>query len=459
MLSNALAYAREHAQMFLASLTELLAIPSVSMEPEHAADMVHAAEWLADYLQRIGMSEVDLLPSDGRPLLYAAWQRAGPDAPTLLLYGHYDVQPVDPLAEWRTPPFTPTRLGDDLFARGASDDKGQTFACIAALEAYLQSAGRLPINVKLIIEGEEEVSSTFLRRFVVEQSARLACDAVLLVDSSMLSPTLPLVMYGARGNCYMEIEVVGPATDLHSGAFGGAVENPFNVLARLLAGLQDAQTRRVLVDGFYDAVHPLQPEEQTLLAGLPLNEAALLHMTGAPALAGETGYSAIERATVRPTLDIHGISGGFTGPGKKTVIPARASAKFSMRLVPDQDPLVIARLVEEHLRCQTPPTVTLTVKTLSASRPAVVDYRLPLMQTVAQAYQAAFGAAPALMRGGGTLPIMADFQDALAAPLALIGFGLPDDNLHAPNEKLHLPCFYHGIEMMVHCLAQLATDA
>lgn len=453
--SAVIARLRDRQQAHLAALCDFLAIPSVSMDPAHTADMAMAAHWLADRLRDAGMSRTEIIPTSGHPMVFSEWLDAGPVAPTLLIYGHYDVQPADPVDAWRTPPFAPTTRDGNLYARGASDDKGQVMAAVAALEAWLHTAGRLPINVKLLIEGEEETSSVGLRHFVHSETDRLQCDAVLMVDSSMLTPQHPLILYGTRGNCYLEVTVRGPASDLHSGTFGGAVENPFNVLARLLASLQDGATRRVQVPGFYDQVRAVDDAERRLMTSLPLSDAVLLAMTGAPALAGEAGFSAIERASIRPTLDIHGISGGFTGPGKKTVIPAQASAKLSMRLVPYQDPQDIAQCVTVFLQSQAPPTVSLDVRILSASRPVLVDYRAPAIQAASQAFELAFGAPAAFMIGGGTLPIAADFQDALGAPLVITGFGLPDDNMHAPNEKLNLSCFFRGSEMIAHYLATL----
>jgi acetylornithine deacetylase/succinyl-diaminopimelate desuccinylase-like protein len=357
-LHAVISHLRTQQQSLLDALHAILSIPSVSMDPAHTADMTTAAQWLADYLRRIGMDHTAIIADDGHPMVISEWLGAGNTAPTLLIYGHYDVQPADPADAWYTPPFVPTVRNNAMYARGASDDKGQVMAAIAALEAWLHVTGRLPVNVRLIIEGEEETSSVALRRFVRTQPERLQCDAVMIIDSTMLTPQQPLILYGTRGNCYLEVTVRGPAGDLHSGTFGGAVENPFNVLVRLLAALQDGATRRVRVPGFYDRVRAVDDTERRLLASLPLDDAALLRMTGVPALAGEAGFSTIERASIRPTLDIHGIGGGFTGPGKKTVIPAQATAKISMRLVPYQAPHEIARFVTRFLQEQAPPTVT-----------------------------------------------------------------------------------------------------
>jgi acetylornithine deacetylase/succinyl-diaminopimelate desuccinylase-like protein len=456
MIDDALAHAREHQGEYLASLRELLTIPSISSLPERAPDMERAAGWLAEHLRRTGLEGVDLLPTDGCPVVYGEWLGAGPGAPVLLAYGHYDVQPVDPLEEWLTPPFEPSIRGDRLFARGASDDKGQLFVVLSAIDAYLKTAGRLPLNVKVILEGEEEIASPHMAAFIREHRGRLAAEAVLISDGGILTPDLPLISHGVRGMAYMEVEVRGPATDLHSGTYGGAVDNPFNVLVRLLARLQDAETGRVTIPGFYDRVRPLDEEEQGLLAQVPMDDEVIRRLTGAPALAGEVGYSALERTTVRPTLDIHGLAGGFSGAGKKTVIPARALAKVSMRLVPDQDPEEIARLFIQYLESLVPPTVELTVRTLGTARPAYVDYKAPAIRAAHRAYELGFGRSPVYMRGGGSLPIVSDLQDVLGVPVVMMGFGLPDDNAHAPNEWFHLPTFYRGIGSLIHYYDLLA---
>jgi acetylornithine deacetylase/succinyl-diaminopimelate desuccinylase-like protein len=456
MIDDALAYIRSHRRQTLEALLALLRFPSVSTLPEHTPDMEAAAAWLAAHLDRAGLQGVELLPTAGRPVVYGEWLGAGADAPTLLAYGHYDVQPADPLDEWRTAPFEPAVRGENLYARGASDDKGQLMAVVAAAAAYLQSAGRLPLNLKVMLEGEEEISSPNMPAFIRAQRERLAADAVLICDGNILSPELPMISHGVRGMAYMEVEVRGPATDLHSGTFGGVVDNPFNVLVRLLAQLQDAETGRVTIPGFYDRVRPIDDEERRLLAQVPIGEEQARQLTGVSVLGGgEKDYSHLERVSLRPTLDIHGLPGGFTSAGKKTVIPARALAKVSMRLVPDQDPLEIAALFGRHLESLAPPSVTLQVRTLGTARPAFCDFRRPAIRAADRAFTLAFGRAPVYMRGGGSLPIVADLQDTLGAPVVLMGLGLPDDNAHAPNEKIHLPTLYRGMEALVHYLALL----
>ena len=456
MLSTALQYTHSRQEQHLTRLCDWLRIPSVSTLPQHTADVRAAAEWAAEALRAMGMPRVEVAETGGHPVVYA--ERLGEAAPTLLIYGHFDVQPVDPLSEWRTPPFEPQVVGQDLFGRGTADDKGQLYAVLAALEAYLQTSQSLPVNVKLLLEGEEEMLSPNLAPYLRAHRQELLADAVLICDQEMLDPQLPVIMYGVRGNAYFEVEVRGPARDLHSGTFGGGVDNPFNVLTRLLAALQDGQTRRVNVPGFYDRVRPLEAEERALIAHLPISDPLGLQLTGSPALAGEQGYSLAERVGSRPTLDIHGIAGGFTDAGAKTVIPSRASAKFSTRLVPDQSPVEITALIEAYLRSLAPPTVTLDMRLHGTARPVLIDYHAPAIQAAAQAYQRGIGASPVYMRGGGSLPIVWDMINLLSQPsqpeipVVMMGFGLPDDNTHAPNEKLHLPNFYRGIETIIHYL-------
>ncbi|MGQ9598326.1 MAG: dipeptidase [Anaerolineae bacterium] len=457
MLHKALTYMRDHRPEFLNSLCDLLRIPSISTLPEYRPAIERAASWLVGYLQQVGMTRVELIQTQSHPIVYGEWLDAEAGIPTLLAYGHYDVQPVDPLDEWLTPPFEPVLREGDLFARGASDDKGQLLTILAAAEAYLKGSSRLPINLKVVIEGEEEVLGPSMDRTLRQYADMLAADAVLICDEALLDPQTPLIVYGVRGNVYLEVEVRGPARDLHSGTFGGVVDNPFNVLVRLLAEVQDPETRRMRIPGFYDQVRPLQDEERALLARVPIGEEAARHLTGAPALAGEEGYTVLERASARPTFDIHGMPGGFVGPGHKTVIPARASAKLSMRLVPDQEPEEIAERFEAYLRSLVPSTVQLEVRRLGAARPAVVDYHAPAVQAMAQALKKGFGAFPLYIRGGGSLPIVRSFQEVLGVPVILIGFGLPDDNTHAPNEKYHLPNFYRGIEALIHYFSILGT--
>jgi len=461
MLERARDYARANRTAHLDALCDWLRIPSVSTLPEHATDVRRAAEWAVERLRAMGMLRAEMTETAGHPIVTAEW--LGAQASTLLVYGHFDVQPVDPIDEWAHPPFEPHLEGDSLYGRGASDDKGQAFAVLAAIESFLKSAGRLPVNVKVLLEGEEEITSPHLAAYVRDHATELRSDAILIADQEMLDPQHPVVMYGVRGNLYVEIEVRGPASDLHSGTYGGAVDNPFNVLARLLAGLQDGATRRVLIPGFYDTVRPLSDEERALIAQAPITDEVGLYLTGEPALGGEAGYSLAERISVRPTLEVHGVAGGFTGAGSKTVIPAKAVAKVSMRLVPDQEPHEIAQRLEAYLQRLAPPTVTCELRVLGTARPAQTDFRAPAAQAAALAYERGFGHKPVYLCGGGSLPIVRDMIDSLsppsgAIPIVMIGFGLPDDRTHAPNEKLHLPNFYQGIETVIHYLDILASQ-
>jgi acetylornithine deacetylase/succinyl-diaminopimelate desuccinylase-like protein len=456
MLEKALSYARANYANFLSQLQDWLRIQSISTLPEHKDDVRRAAQFAADKLSAMGFSRVDIDATPGHPIVYSEWNKLS--APTLLIYGHFDVQPVDPLDKWTRPPFEPVVESDNLYARGASDDKGQAFAVFAALESYLKTSGALPVNVKVLLEGEEEIISPSLFPYLRDNAQKLSADAILIADQDMLDPKVPVVMWGVRGNLYAEIEVCGPLHDLHSGTFGGSVDNPFNVLIRLLGKLQDGETRKILIPGFYDKVQELTNEERTLIAQAPINDEVGLHLTGVSALGGETGYPLAERVSVRPTFEVHGIAGGFTGEGMKTVIPSKATAKVSMRLVPDQSPDEVAASLEAYLRKLCPPTVRLDFHILGKAEPVKIDYQSPAVQAAAKAYELGFGAPPVFLRGGGSLPIVHAMIDELSQPgkgdipVVMIGFGLPDDRTHAPNEKFHLPNFYKGIETVIHYL-------
>jgi acetylornithine deacetylase/succinyl-diaminopimelate desuccinylase-like protein len=449
MQNQALVYAKNNSANALTALQELLRIPSVSALPEHRADMQKTAQWLADKCTEIGLQNAQILPTGSHPVVYADWLQAGPQAPTLLIYGHYDVQPVDPLDEWETPPFEPTVKGDDLFCRGASDNKGQFFAHLMAAAAYLQSSGALPLNIKFMLEGEEELGSPHLGDFVQQHQTLLQADAALISDTPILDPQTPVIVTGVRGLAYSEIFMRGSKHDLHSGSYGGVVENPLNAMVKVLAALHDSDGR-VTVPGFYDDVQTLTPAERSVINNGAITDETVLTETGAPALWGEDGYSAAERIGVRPTLDIHGIKGGFIGNGQKTVIPAAASVKVSMRLVPHQNSQKIARQFEEYIYKLAPDTMETTVQALSGADSAVVDLSSMAIEAAAQAYQQGFGRKPLYVREGGTLPIVAMFGQILHTPVVMMGFGLPDDRLHAPNEKFHLPNFYRGIETAIH---------
>lgn len=460
MLDPALQYARANRQLHLSGLCDWLRIPSISTQPEHAPDVRHAAEFAAEYLREMGMNKVEIRETDGHPVVYAEWtnlQTATVSLPTLLIYGHFDVQPTDPDEEWTRSPFEPIIEGENLFARGASDDKGQAFAVLAAMESYFKTSARLPVNVKVLLEGEEEVTSPNLFPYIRSHADELAADAILIADQDMLDPQHPIIMWGVRGNLYTEIEVRSPAHDLHSGTFGGSVDNPFNVLVRLLAQLQDGATRRILIPNFYDRVEELNDEERTLISQAPINDEVGLYLTGAPALGGEAGYPLAERVSVRPTLEIHGIAGGFTGEGSKTVIPAKATAKVSMRLVPKQDPDEIFESLKSFLESICPKTVNLDVRAIGKAHAVKTDYKSPEVQAAAAAYEKGFGHKPIYLRGGGSLPIVDEMIKVMSRPdrdipVVMIGFGLPDDRTHAPNEKFYIPNFHHGTETVIHFL-------
>jgi acetylornithine deacetylase/succinyl-diaminopimelate desuccinylase-like protein len=457
MTQSPFSFAEAHRADTLNRLIELLRIPSISTMPEHRSDLDRAANWLAAHMRALGFERTEVIPTGGPPIAYGEWLKAGPNAPTLLIYGHYDVQPTDPDDEWLSPPFEPVVRDNNLYGRGTSDDKGQLYIHLAAVEAFLRTQGALPINLKLFAEGEEEIGSPHLGAFVQQNVDRLACDAVLISDTGFLDARTPAIVYGVRGLLYMEVEIQGPKADLHSGTYGGVAHNPLQVTADMLAALHDAQGR-VAIPGFYDKVRPLSERERAEMRHIPLDEEMLCKEIGAPALwSGEAGYTALERTGARPTLEIHGIRGGFVAEGQKTVIPAKALAKVSMRLVPDQEPLEIARLFIQRIRELTPPTVKVEVRTMSYSDPAMVEPDSPAVQVAVQAYRQAFGAEPVFLRMGGTIPVVPMLDKLLQVPVILMGFGLPDDNLHSPNEKFSLDCFYRGITTSIHFMHGLAA--
>jgi acetylornithine deacetylase/succinyl-diaminopimelate desuccinylase-like protein len=452
-LHAALGYARVHAERALADLVDWLAIPSESADPARAGDVRAGAGWLAGHLREGGFAEVAVLETPGHPAVYGRAPAGDPHAPTLLLYGHYDVQPVDPVREWTSPPYRPVLREGNLYARGATDDKGQLFALVTGVCAYLRAGQPLPVHVVVLAEGEEEVSSPHLGWLLERERRRLACDAVVLADQPMFDRRTPLVLYGVRGSAYLQLDVRGPAVDLHSGTFGGAVDNPASVLARILAALQDGRTRRVLVPGFYDAVRELDPAERAELAAAPVTDELALALTGAPALAGEQGYPLAERIATRPTFEVHGLLAGHTSDdGKKTVVPARAMAKVSWRLVPDQDPDDIIAKVRGYLDELTPPTVRLSVRVLGRSHPAVMGRDSAVNRAVARAYRDAMGADPRYLRGGGSEPAVWQLQRVLGVPVCMIGFGLPTDNAHAPDEHLAVDLFHQGVQVSARLL-------
>lgn len=443
---------------YLEELKEYLRIPSVSTDPEHKADVLRCSEFLLGKLEAAGL-EAESIEIDGNPLIYGEWTKAE-GKPTVLFYGHYDVQPADPIEEWRNPPFEPTEEGDLLVCRGATDDKGQSFTHVKAVEALLETRGELPVNVKFLVEGEEEIGGHGIENFVIEDAGkRLACDAVVVSDTALFAPGQPSLLYGLKGLAYMEIKVTGPEGDLHSGTFGGAVANPGNALCQIIARLQDPKTGKILIPGFYDDALPLESWEREEFAKLPFDEADYMAELGVRELFGEEGYSTLERAWTRPTCDVNGIYGGYQGEGAKTVIPAWAGAKVSMRLVPNQDPAKIARLFSDYVKKIAPPGVEVEVSDLHGAEPVLVDIQGPIADAAMDAQEQVWGARPVRIREGGSIPIVATFSKVLQVPVLLIGHGLPDDRLHAPNEKFNISHFYKGIRTIVRLLDEVGETA
>ncbi len=444
-------YYRRHQTEFLEGLKAFLRIPSISTLPEHAADVRRAAIFVRDALAAAGLEQAALIEGPGHPLVYAEWLGA-PGKPTILIYGHYDVQPPDPLEEWKSPPFEPEIRNDNLYARGASDDKGQTWLLIKAVEGMLKERGRLPVNVRFLIEGEEESGGGHIAAYVAGRPPNLAADAVLIADTEMFAPGLPTICVGLRGIVYAEIEVQAAGHDLHSGVYGGVAPNPIQATAEILCALKDREGR-IRIPGFYDRVRPPSPQEKEAWERLPFDEQEYREKElGAAELVGEPGYSVFERLWARPTFEVHGIRGGFTGEGAKTVIPARALAKVSMRLVADQRPEEAAAQFQRAVEAVRPRGVTVQVRVLHAAAPSLVDPDNRFVRAAAGALEETFGRQTVFIRSGGSIPIVGVFQQHLGVPSVLMGFGLPDDNLHAPNEKFHLPNFYRGIEAVARFL-------
>jgi acetylornithine deacetylase/succinyl-diaminopimelate desuccinylase-like protein len=450
-----LRYARQRQSSFLEGLREYLRIPSISTDPDYGADVRRAAAWLAGEMGRLGLKEVMVIETGGHPAVYGSWLGAGPEAPTVLLYGHYDVQPVDPVQDWALPPFAAAIRAGRVYARGASDNKAQHFSHLKAIESLLATAGKLPLNVKLLIDGEEEVGSANLERLVAGEAELLAADMLIVSDGAMIGEDQPSVEYALRGIVTLEVRVTGPSRDLHSGSYGGSVHNPAQAAAELIAGLHD-ETGRVAVPGFYDDVVPPNEDERALLANLPYSEAQWRSETGAPAPWGEPAFSLIERMTARPTLEVNGLFGGYAGPGVKTIIPAVAGFKISARLVPDQDPARVADLIADHLKRAAPTTVGVTVAADFGARAAYSSHAGPAVQAALRATERAWGKRPVLSRAGGSLPVVAVMQKVLGVPFVVLPLGL-DDNRHSPNEHYRLDYFARGIETAIHLYFELAA--
>ncbi len=457
MASAPVTYARENQKRFLDELKDLLRIPSISTLEEHKPDIQQAAEFVINDLKRIGFENIELIKTKGHPLIYADWLHAS-GKPTVLVYAHYDVQPPDPVDEWTTPPFEPTERNQNVYARGAVDDKGQLWMQMKAFESLAKAHdGKFPLNIRIIYEGEEEVGGESIAEFVRKHGNRLKADFALVCDTELFAPELPTVCVGLRGLVYTEVEAVGAMTDLHSGIYGGAAPNPLDALARLISKLKD-ESGKILIPGFYDAVKKPTDAELKAWESLPFDEEHYRKTeVGSNVLTGEAGYSVLYRTWARPTLEVHGMPGGFTAPGAKTVIPAKASAKISMRLVPDQDPDDILKKYTDFVKKNTPKGISFKIKVHSKGPAIVVSTDNKYIKAATEALHDIFKKDTVYIRSGGSIPIVADFENVLKIPSVMMGMGLPDDNLHAPNEKFHIPNFYRGIEAIINFFERVGT--
>jgi acetylornithine deacetylase/succinyl-diaminopimelate desuccinylase-like protein len=445
--SAAIQYARENNPRFRENLKTFLKFQSISTDPQHKEDIDNTAHWVAQQLKDLGAVGVEIMPTGGHPVVYGEMNSPAEKAKTMLIYGHYDVQPIDPVDLWTSAAFDPHEVGENLYARGASDMKGQVAATLNALEAVVQS-GDLPVNVKFLIEGEEEIGSPYLESFLQKHKELFKSDFALNPDTGMLGPDFPTITYALRGLAYFEIRLEGPDHDLHSGFYGGVVHNPAQVLCELIAGMHD-ENGRVTLPGFYDSVRELDQEERAQLARLPMDEDFYLQQTGTSMLWGENEYSPVERIGARPTLEVNGIYSGFTGEGSKTVLPAWAMAKISSRLVPDQDPSEVQQQLLQYLELNSPPTVKYSVADLASSLASISNTDTVEVKAMKDAMQQVWGKTPLFRREGGTVPVVVYIQDILGIDCVNCGFSLPDDNAHGPNEKLHLPTWERGIETLI----------
>ncbi|MBS1902547.1 MAG: dipeptidase [Bacteroidetes bacterium] len=457
MTMDILSFIDQNKNRYEDELKDFLRIPSISTSPEHNGETRRCAEWVAAEMKRIGLNNVAVMETAGHPVVYGERLDGGPNAHTVLLYGHYDVQPVDPLNLWTNPPFEPTIVGENIYARGSVDDKGQVLMQLKAIEAHVRTTGAMPVNVKVIIEGEEEIGSPNLDKFLEDNKALLKCDTVMVSDTPMFGYDQPSICYGLRGLCYMQVEVTGPNRDLHSGFFGGAVENPINALAVMISKLKD-NAGRILIDGFYDNVAPISEAERAEIAKLPFDRNAFMKDLETDATPGESGYNELERMWARPTLDCNGIWGGFTGEGAKTVLPSKAYAKISMRLVPNQTPEEIAKKFEAYFNTIKPAGVTITVTDLHGGMPAMTPIDSKGVLAARHALAQIFEKDVFLTREGGSIPIVNSFASILGAPTVLMGFGLPDQNAHSPNEKMNLRNFHRGVKCGALFYSNLATN-
>ena len=457
MATAAVSYARENQKRFLEELKELLRIPSVSTMDEHKNDVQKAADFVASELKRIGFEHVEVIPSSGHPMVYADWLHAS-GKPTVLCYAHYDVQPPDPIEEWTTPPFEPTERNQNIYARGAVDDKGQLWMQVKAFESLFRSGnGKLPINVRILFEGEEEVGGEAIAEYIRKHGDKLKADFALVSDTELFAPELPTLCVGLRGLVYTELEAVGAMTDLHSGVYGGAAPNPLEALSRIISKLKD-DSGRILIPGFYDDVQKPTDAELKAWKSLPFDEEHYRKTeVGSNVLTGEPDYSVLYRTWARPTLEVHGMPGGFIAPGAKTVIPAKASAKISMRLVPNQNPDDILKKYENFVKSITPKGIQIKIKVHSKGEAIVVGTDNKYIKAATEALHDVFKKDTVYIRSGGSIPIVTDFENVLQIPSVMMGLGLPDDNLHAPNEKFHIPNFYRGIESIINFFHRLAA--
>jgi acetylornithine deacetylase/succinyl-diaminopimelate desuccinylase-like protein len=449
----AIAHLRGNKARYLGELIEVSRIPSISTDPGAKAAMQKTAEWVAEKLSRLSMEKVKIYPTIGHPLVYAEWLGAGPEAPTMLVYGHYDVQPPEPLELWESGPFEPSVRGEYVYARGVTDMKGQVEAVLNAVEA-VQSTGALPVNIKFLIEGEEEIGSPNLSSFISEYREMLACDFALNPDTGMIATEVPTITYALRGMAYFELRVYGPDHDLHSGVFGGAVHNPAQVLCELIAGMHDDKGR-VTLPGYYDSVLDLDEEERAELARLPVTRETVLEQCGAPDLWGEVGYSPVEQTGARPTLEVNGLYSGYTGPGAKTVLPSTAMAKISMRLVPKQDPDQVKQQLTRYLEARAPKTVRWELDDLVGGPASISDRNSAWIRALSDALEEVWGKRPLFKREGGSVPVVSLFSEILKIETVNTGFSTPADNMHSPNEKMHLPTWQRGTEALVHFIFNL----
>ncbi len=448
-------YSGSHAERYRHELHELLRIPSLSGDPSYAGDVRRTAEWLAAHLHALGLESAGVMPTAGLPVVYAEWMGAGPDKPTVLVYGHYDVVPAAMEDGWDTPPFEPVEKDGKIYARGATDNKGQLFIHIKALESYLEACGGPPVNVKILLEGEEEISSPNLTPFIKEHLDLLKADVCVISDTSMRAIEEPAITHSLRGMTYIEVEVEGPKEDLHSGLWGGAAHNPALALVEILGKLYNPD-HTIAVPGFYDDVVPLTDAEREMIAKTALSEEQYKATTGVPATWGDAKYTIRERISARPTLDINGMWSGWTGPGPKTIIPQKAGAKLSSRLVGNQDPNKIFALLKDYIESIAPKTVKIHVSLLTTGMPALIPFDLPEMRAAARAYEKAWGHAPVFTRGGGSIPVVADIANLLKIPVVMMGYGLDSDGLHSPNEHYSIEMFNRGIETAIVYLEELA---